>query len=184
MSTATNGGGVVVDGGFGSSGNTSKNYEFVEEQDMCLQLFDKWSPLEQIEFMENALRRMCHSQHGHIDNFLKPMLQRDFISSLPIKGLAPIAEMILSYLDAKSLCAAELVCREWLRVISEGALWKKLIEHMVLTDNMWRGLSVHRGWEKFLFKTGNTKFNPQCNVYEQHKFYKELYARILRDKEV
>lgn len=167
----------------GGSGETSKNYEFVEEQDACLQLFDKWSPLEQVEFVENLLRRMCHFQHGHINNFLKPMLKRDFISLLPSKGLSSISEMVLSYLDARSLCAAELVCREWLRVISEGMLWKKLIERMVLTDHMWRGLSVHRGWEKFLFKTG-IRLIANMNVYEQHKFYKELYACILKDKEV
>jgi hypothetical protein len=59
--------------------------EFKEEQETCLQLFDKWSPIEQLEFVENLLRRMCHFQHGHINNFLKPILQRDFISSLPGK---------------------------------------------------------------------------------------------------
>jgi F-box and WD-40 domain protein 1/11 len=26
---------------------------------------------------------MCHYQHGQINTFLKPMLQRDFISLLP-----------------------------------------------------------------------------------------------------
>ena len=59
------------------------SYEFNEEQEQCLHYFDKWSPIEQTEFVENLLRRMCHFQHGHINNFLKPMLQRDFISSLP-----------------------------------------------------------------------------------------------------
>lgn len=166
-----------------SRGDTSKSNEYVEERETCLQYFDKWSADEQTEFVEQCLRRMCHFQQCHINNLLKPMLQRDFISSLPIKGLLSIAEMILAYLDARSLCSAELVCREWLRVISEGMLWKKLIERMVLTDDMWRGLSVHRGWEKFLFKMGS-KFIVNCNVYEQHKFYKELYARILNDKEV
>ena len=57
--------------------------EFREEEETCYQYFDKWSPLEQIDFVENLLRRMCHFQHGHINSFLKPMLQRDFISSLP-----------------------------------------------------------------------------------------------------
>ena len=70
--------------------NTSFNqvlsYEFNEEQEECLHYFDKWSPVEQTEFVENLLRRMCHFQHGHINNFLKPMLQRDFISSLPGKN--------------------------------------------------------------------------------------------------
>ena len=59
--------------------------QFREDQETCLNLFDKWSPQEQTEFVENLLRRMCHFQHGHINNFLKPMLQRDFISTLPGK---------------------------------------------------------------------------------------------------
>lgn len=62
------------------------------------------------------------------------------------KGLDHIAESILTYLDEKSLCAAELVCKEWHRVISEGMLWKKLIESRVNTDSLWRGLAHRRGW--------------------------------------
>lgn len=62
------------------------------------------------------------------------------------KGLDHVAENILSYLDASSLCAAELVCREWQRVISEGMLWKKLVERKVRTDSLWRGLAERRGW--------------------------------------
>ena len=110
------------------------------------------------------------------------MLQRDFISLLPKKvpwpnsiwkqyakvltpesvhvypqGLDHVAENVLSFLDARSLCAAELVSKEWLRVISEvrrnfivrllptvifqGMLWKKLIERKVNTDSLWKGLA-------------------------------------------
>lgn len=69
-----------------------------------------------------------------------------FFFSPPARGLDHIAENILSYLDAKSLCAAELVCKEWYRVTSDGMLWKKLIERMVRTDSLWRGLSERRGW--------------------------------------
>ena len=68
-----------------------------------------------------------------------------FVCSLA-KGLDHVAENILSYLDFKSLCAAELVCKEWNRVISDGMLWKKLIERMVQTDSLWQGLSERRGW--------------------------------------
>ena len=67
------------------------------------------------------------------------------------KGLDHIAESILSYLDAKSLCSAQLVCREWYRVISEGMLWKKLIERMVLTDPLWKGLSERKKWYTVFF---------------------------------
>lgn len=155
-----------------------------------------------MEFVERLISRMCHYQHGHINSYLKPMLQRDFITALPGKkrkrkhaviraqvllmaantahwlgfiikkcitffyfhqfckkhalsfcfaslsaqGLDHIAENILSFLDARSLCSAELVCKEWQRVISEGMLWKKLIERMVRTDPLWKGLSERHQW--------------------------------------
>lgn len=139
---------------------------FNTEREACLKFFEKWSEPDQVEFVENLLTRMCHYQHSHINSYLKPMLQRDFISLLPSKiincfkyvmnvnllllfsekGLDHVAENILSYLDAESLCAAELVCKEWFRVISEGMLWKKLIERKVRTDTLWRGLAERRQW--------------------------------------
>ena len=62
-------------------------------------------------------------------------------------------------------------------------LWKKLIERQVISDPMWKGLSQHRGWSKYLFKN-NLFFNQHANIQEQHKFYKELYVKIIKDKEV
>lgn len=53
------------------------------ERDTCLGYFYKWNESDQVEFVEQLLYRMCHYQHGHINAFLKPMLQRDFISLLP-----------------------------------------------------------------------------------------------------
>ncbi|KAI4536091.1 hypothetical protein MG293_013483 [Ovis ammon polii] len=119
---------------------------------------------------------MCHYQHGHINSYLKPMLQRDFITGLPEQGLDHIAENILSYLNARSLCAAELVCKEWQRVISEGMLWKKLIERMVRTDPLWKGLSERRGWDQYLFKNRPTDGPP-------NSFYRSLYPKIIQDIE-
>ena len=87
-----------------------------------------------------------------------------FLFCSTAKGLDHIAENILSFLDATSLCAAERVCKEWYRVISDGMLWKKLIERKVRTDPLWRGLSERRGWyellEKFiLFQYNGTSYS-------------------------
>ncbi|GFS11539.1 F-box/WD repeat-containing protein 1A [Elysia marginata] len=151
--------------------------EFIQERDACTKYFDNWSEGQQVIFIEHLLSRMCHYQHGQINAFLTPMLQRDFISALPAKGLDHIAENILAYLDAKSLCAAEQVCKEWYRVISEGNQWKKLIERKVLTDSLWKGLSERRSWDKYLFKQRHGE------APKDHKFYRSLYPQIIQDIE-
>ncbi|OXU26699.1 hypothetical protein TSAR_005649 [Trichomalopsis sarcophagae] len=149
--------------------------QFTHERDQCMKYFEKWSEPEQVNFVEQLLARMCHYQHGHINAYLKPMLQRDFISLLPKKGLDHVAEGILSYLDNESLAAAELVCKEWHRVISEGMLWKKLIERKVRTDSVWRGLAERRKWINFLFKPRLGENHPN------HSFYRNLFPKITRD---
>ena len=73
------------------------------------------------------------------------------LTLLLARGLDHIAEQILSYVDAASLMAAELVCKEWRRVIADGSLWRKLIEHKVLTDTLWKGLAERKGW--YVLKT-------------------------------
>lgn len=59
---------------------------FQVERETCLTYFSQWNEADQVDFVEQLLSRMCHYQHGHIDAFLKPMLQRDFISLLPSKS--------------------------------------------------------------------------------------------------
>lgn len=58
---------------------------FQTERDSCLEYFTNWNEADQVDFVEQLLARMCHYQHGHINAYLKPMLQRDFISLLPSK---------------------------------------------------------------------------------------------------
>jgi len=67
--------------GIGSGRELSQEYQ--SERDKNLQLFEKWTEPDQVDFIENLLLRMCHYQHGQINEFLTPMLQRDFISLLP-----------------------------------------------------------------------------------------------------
>jgi len=151
--------------------------KYLRERSICMDYFGNWTEQDQIEFVEELLMSMHHHQHGSVNAFLKPMLQRDFISLLPKKGLDHVAENILSFLDARSLCAAELVSREWLRVISEGMLWKKLIERKVNTDSLWRGLADRRQWVQYLYKPKPGESHPQ------HSFYRRLYPSIIKDIE-
>lgn len=64
--------------------------QYVTERETCLKYFEKWSEQDQVEFVEHLLSRMCHYQHGHINSYLKPMLQRDFISLLPSRCQWPV----------------------------------------------------------------------------------------------
>lgn len=69
--------------------------KFLKEKETCLDYFHSWSEQDQIDFVEDLLQGMCHYQHGTVNAFLKPMLQRDFISLLPKKGLDHVAEKII-----------------------------------------------------------------------------------------
>ncbi|UXI20000.1 nicastrin [Sarcoptes scabiei] len=137
--------------------------------------FEKWNENDQESFVQQLLSRMTHYQHSRINSYLRPMLQRDFISLLPKSGLYHAAETILTYLDEKSLCSAELVSKEWHKVISEGMLWKKLIEFRVNTDSLWKGLAYRRGWINYLFKQDQSKPHPD------HIFYRRLFPYIILD---
>jgi len=63
---------------------------FNQEKASCFKLFDNWSEFEQTDFIQSLLSKMSHCQHSQINIYLKPMLQRDFISLLPSKLLVNI----------------------------------------------------------------------------------------------
>jgi len=153
--------------------------ELQSQQADCMKVFEQWGEEEQVNFVTHLLGKMCHHQHGQVNQYLKPMLQRDFITALPEKGLDHVAEKVLGYLDAKSLCAAERVCKEWKRVISDGMLWKKLIEYMVRTDELWRGLAERKGWIETLFKPNLM----MASICQDDKYYRQLYPTIIADIE-
>jgi hypothetical protein len=170
----------------GSAANTAQSVQALlarldkprrEEWDTCVRQFDSWDDEMQVAFVQNLLMRMCHTQHGEINSFLKPMLQRDFISGLTARGLQPVAEMVLSYLDASSLCSAELVCREWRRVTTDGNIWKRIIERRVSRDPIWAGLAQKRSWGRWL--KGEAKQALERNP--NYPFFKYLYFAILQD---
>lgn len=47
------------------------------------QYFQNWNESDQNQFVQALLSEMSHYQHSQINLFLKPMLQRDFITLLP-----------------------------------------------------------------------------------------------------
>ena len=117
-----------------TSTNKFSTSEYEETSDHFLTTFSTWDDREQLIFVENLLKHMHSHQHGQINTFLLPMLQRDFIGQLATRGLEHIAEKILGYLDDKSLISTELVCREWYHVISSGRdTFFNLISKLCLT---------------------------------------------------
>ncbi|CAF1355955.1 unnamed protein product [Adineta steineri] len=153
------------------------NYEQNNEQ--YITTFSTWNENEQLSFVENLLKHMQSHQHGQVNLFLLPMLKRDFIGRLASYGLEHVAEKILGYLDDQSLKSTELVCHEWYHVISEGMLWKKLIERKFLSNSLWRGLADRRGWSKYLFR----QLIINGDKPKRHEFYRHLYPQIIRDIE-
>ena len=78
-----------------------------EQQRICLEYFEGWSESEQVHFVERLLHRMCHHQHGDVELFLRPMLQRDFISALP--GLY-LSELLICSDKNTDCCFVFLLC--------------------------------------------------------------------------
>ncbi|CAI4221593.1 unnamed protein product [Auanema sp. JU1783] len=165
---------------------------YLINHEKILGTFQSWNEHEQRDFMERALQRMGHYQIGHIDRYIRPMLQRDFISHLP----SQLAVMILQNLDAKSLSSCEAVCSNWRSVLAVGQLWRKLIERNVRSDNLWRGLSEKRKWKNFVLIGREAAAQLICERYGkkydqlrgsfdmfmlQHKFYRELYPQVISD---
>lgn len=54
-----------------------------QQMDTCLKCFECWPESGQNDFVKKCLSKMSHHQHSQIDAYLKPILQRDFISYLP-----------------------------------------------------------------------------------------------------
>jgi F-box and WD-40 domain protein 1/11 len=102
--------------------NKISTADYEKSSDRFLTTFSTWDDREQLTFVESLLKRMHNHQHGQINTFLLPMLQRDFIGQLATRGLEHIAEKILGYLDNQSLISTELVCHDWYHVISSGIL--------------------------------------------------------------
>lgn len=89
---------MVIDGDDEKEGekeSESSRELYIEQRQACVKHFEKWSETQQVEFVEFLLSKMCHYQHGHINSYLKPMLQRDFITALPGKLIMSLWSLII-----------------------------------------------------------------------------------------
>lgn len=83
-SSLLNGQSTKIINSISNPGNTIlTSIKFREEEEQMIRVFDTWTEVEQTAFVESLLSKMSHCQHSQINSFLKPMLQRDFISLLP-----------------------------------------------------------------------------------------------------
>ncbi len=60
---------------------------FIKTKEDCMKHFETWNEIDQTDFVEFLLSKMSHCQHSQINQYLKPMLQRDFISLLPSRNI-------------------------------------------------------------------------------------------------
>lgn len=143
------------------------------EQENCMKQIQAWPCTEQVDLMKRLLGKMTHHQLSLINTALQPLLQRDFITLLPLKGLTHLSVKILSCLDAKSLYNASCACKEWNRIIHENHLWKKLIENNIREHKVWADIVKRRGWDKWLTLPNADKLEPSL--------YTKIYFNIISD---
>jgi len=63
-------------------------------------------------------------QFQFVSTLIRPFLQRDFISYLPME----VSVEILSHLDPLSLCRAAMVSKKWRALVSDDKIWRVLTE--------------------------------------------------------
>lgn len=166
--------------------------DYLQGREGLLEEVLKWNEHEQLDFMDKIVHRLSHYQLGKVDTFIRPMLQRDFITNLP----GHLVELILFNVNSDSLKSCEEVSTNWRCALARGQHWKKLIEKNVRSDSLWFGLSEKRHWDKFLNisremsvhriceKFGydpNTKREKLDQLILMHVFYSKLYPKIIRD---
>ncbi|CAH8506083.1 unnamed protein product [Schistosoma turkestanicum] len=133
-----------------NNNNNNNSSSISMEKKNCIDTFTSWSTSEQVDFICNLLSKISHFQQSQINDFLEPLLKRDFIVALQNRGVPYIAEMILVQLDASSLLSVELASRGWQWSVAKYQLWRRLLACRVATDPVWHGLCERRGWIEFI----------------------------------
>ncbi|EPY50930.1 F-box/WD repeat protein Pof1 [Schizosaccharomyces cryophilus OY26] len=77
--------------------------------------------------LENILNRCCPSLLSFASSTLDTLVRLDFLSILPPE----ISFRILSFLDARSLCQAAQVCRQWKELADDDIIWHRMCEQHI-----------------------------------------------------
>ncbi|KAI7907669.1 quinon protein alcohol dehydrogenase-like superfamily [Cokeromyces recurvatus] len=82
---------------------------------------------QRILILKGLLSTCCMPQLSFLYDAIKPLLRIDFLTILPRE----ISLQIFFYLDAKSLCHAAQVSRNWKRLADDDALWHRMCEQHI-----------------------------------------------------
>ncbi|EPY53749.1 F-box/WD repeat protein Pop1 [Schizosaccharomyces cryophilus OY26] len=154
---------------FPSEPNTSSNKSLGkrnEELDAVLQLDNIISTFETLPqsvqhyLLSHLLKKSSKHALQKISEFLIPVFKKDLLSNFPPE----ISRIVLSYLDAPSLCAVSKVCRGWSRMVSHS-------------DEFWKNLFIREGfyWDSYddqvktlCLKRSLSNCNTMKKIYLRH----------------
>ncbi|EPX71059.1 F-box/WD repeat protein Pop1 [Schizosaccharomyces octosporus yFS286] len=112
----------------------NKEIDSVLHLDNIINTFESLPQPVQYYLLSHLLKKSSKHALQMISEFLIPVFKKDFLSDFPPE----ISRIVLSYLDASSLCAVSKVCRSWSRMVSHS-------------DEFWKNLFIREGfyWDSY-----------------------------------
>jgi len=98
-----------------------------------LATFKEWNNKNKLIALEYILEICEHSHIKHVQNFIEPKLQRDYISELPKELIL----LFLTYVRPKDLYKLAQVSHYWHQIANDTIIWKNICRrHKVDLDNL------------------------------------------------
>ncbi|WBW70978.1 cullin 1 adaptor protein Pop1 [Schizosaccharomyces osmophilus] len=138
----------------------SKELDSVLHLDNIINTFESLPQPVQHYLLSHLLKKSSKHALQMISEFLTPVFKKDLLSNFPPE----ISRIVLSYLDASSLCAVSKVCRSWSRMVSHN-------------DEFWKNLFIREGfyWDSYddqiktlCLKNSLSSCNTMKKIYLRH----------------
>ncbi|KAL5036647.1 hypothetical protein, variant [Batrachochytrium dendrobatidis JEL423] len=130
-------------------------------------VFMTWSEDQRSELALQLLLSVSSHSLASVTNRLAPLLQKDFVSLLPVE----LSIHILSYTDARTLGRAARVCRKWRALASENSSWK--------SSYFRNGWTVNENYlDKLLFQLGFHTSKVPCTSQSHSSSISSLSLQI------